>query len=43
MFTVKWTVNMFITVFITMVFIYLIKKVSNKYDIPVIKNIANEV
>lgn len=43
MFGVKWTVNMFVTVFITMVFIYIIKKVSNKYNIPVVKNIANEV
>lgn len=43
MFTPKWFINTFIQVFITMVFIYAIKKISNKYDIPVVKNVANEV
>lgn len=39
----SWWVSMFINVFITMVFIYIIKKASAKYDIPVVKNIAAEV
>lgn len=39
----KWWVNMFVTVFITMVFIYIIKKASAKYNIPIVKTIAQEV
>jgi hypothetical protein len=40
---VKWTINMFINVFVTMVFIYIIKKYSIKYQIPVVQNIATAV
>lgn len=39
----SWWISMFINVFITMVFIYIIKKVSVKYNIPVVKNISQEV
>lgn len=39
----SWWISMFINVFITMVFIYIIKKASTKYDIPVVKTIAQEV
>jgi uncharacterized membrane protein len=39
----RWWVSMFVNVFVTMIFIYLIKKASKKYDIPVVKNIAEEV
>lgn len=42
-FSPRWIVNTFIQVFITMVFIYIIKKVSAKYNIPVVKQIAEEV
>lgn len=40
---VNWFVNMLITVFITMVFIYIIKWTSNKFSVPVVKDIANAV
>lgn len=43
MFTGRWFLNTLVTVFITMIFIYIIKKVSNKYDLPIVKDIANEV
>lgn len=43
LFSPHWWVSMFINVFVTMVFIYLIKNYSNKYDIPVVKTIANGV
>lgn len=42
-FSPKWLINMFVTVFITMIFIYIIKKVSAKYNIPLVKQIAEEV
>jgi cell division protein FtsN len=41
--SVKWFTNTLITVFITMVFIYLIKVVSNKFNIPVVQDVANAV
>jgi hypothetical protein len=43
LFSPKWWVNMFITTFVTMFFIYLIKKGSTKFQIPVVKTIAEEV
>lgn len=39
----KWLINTFVTVFITMIFIYIIKKAAAKYDIPIVSNIAKEV
>lgn len=43
LFSPKWLVNTFINVFITMIFIYFIKKAADKYNIPVVKNIADAV
>jgi hypothetical protein len=43
LFSPNWWINMFINVFVTMVFIYLIKKFSNQYNIPVVKDVANGV
>lgn len=39
----KWWVNMFVNVFVTMIFIYLIKKAAERYNIPVVKSIADAV
>ena len=39
----SWTINLFINVLVTMFMIYLIKKVSKKYDIPVLREVAEEV
>jgi hypothetical protein len=39
----RWWVNMFIQVFVTMIFIYLIKKAADKYNIPVVKQVADAV
>lgn len=43
LFTPQWFISTFINVFITMVFIYIIKKVATKYHIPVVEPIAMEV
>ncbi|MBT2718071.1 hypothetical protein [Bacillus sp. ISL-57] len=43
LFSPKWYINTFIQVFITMVFIWIIKKVSAKYEIPVVSKMASEV
>ncbi|MEC0927857.1 MULTISPECIES: hypothetical protein [Bacillus subtilis group] len=40
---IKWLVHTFVTVFITMVFMWMIKKASAKYQIPVVSKIAAEV
>lgn len=39
----RWFTNMLITVFVTMIFIYIIKKGANRFNVPVVKDIANEV
>jgi hypothetical protein len=39
----KWTINLFINVLLTMVMIYVIKKVTKKFDIPVLKQVVDEV
>lgn len=39
----RWWFNMFVTVFITMIFIYFIKKISAKYQIPFVSDMAAEV
>lgn len=40
---IKWTINLFIQVFVTMVAIYIIKTVSEKYNIPFVKQVAEKV
>lgn len=39
----SWWLTMLFTTFMTMVFIYIIKKASNSLNIPVVSTIANEV
>jgi hypothetical protein len=39
----KWTANLFANVLVTMIAIYVIKKVSQKYEIPVLSTISKEV
>lgn len=39
----KYVVHLFITTLLTMVCIYVIKKASAKYNIPVVKTIAEGV
>jgi hypothetical protein len=39
----SWWINMLITTFMTMVFIYIIKKALNKVPVPVVSDIANAV
>ena len=43
LFSVNWWVSQFITVFITMVFIYLIKLILGKVNVPIASNIAESV
>lgn len=43
MLSARFFIQTLVGAFITMIFIYLIKKVSNKMNIPVVKDIANEV
>lgn len=43
LFSPKWYVTMFINVFITMFFIWVIKKISAKYQIPLVSKMAQEV
>lgn len=42
-FSPKWWINMFINVFVTMCFIYIIKKLAAKWNVPVVSTIASEV
>lgn len=39
----SWWISMFLTTFMTIIFIYLIKKVTTKVEIPVVSNIVEEV
>ena len=39
----KWWLNQFVTVFMTMCFIWVIKKFAGTYNIPVVSTVANEV
>ena len=39
----KYVLHLFITTFLTMVMIYLIKKYSQQYNIPVVSTIAQGV
>ena len=43
LFSINWWVSQFITVFITMVFIYLIKLILGKVNVPIASNIAESV
>ena len=42
-FSVKFWVQAFVSTFITMLMIYLIKKISSKVDIPVVSEVAHAV
>lgn len=43
MLTPKWIVHTAITVAVTMIFIYFIKMVSIKYDIPVMSKVSQGI
>ena len=43
LFSINWWISQFITVFITMVFIYLIKLILGKVNVPIASNIAESV
>ncbi|MEB9434413.1 hypothetical protein P4I94_07280 [Bacillus cereus] len=43
LFNPSWWVSMLINTFVTMIFIYLIKKGSEKFNIPVVRPIAEAV
>lgn len=43
LFSVNWWVSQFISIFITMVFIYLIKLMLGKVNIPIASDIADAV
>lgn len=38
----SWWVNQFVNTFITIMFIWILKKVFNKVDVPVISDIVSE-
>ena len=42
-FSVNWWVSAFCSTLLTMVFIYLIKKATQKVNIPILSDIASEV
>lgn len=42
-FSIKWILGLVIATLITMVMIYVIKKTTKKYDIPVLNKIVEEV
>lgn len=39
----SWWIQMFVSTLMTMVFIYLIKKVANKVSVPIVSDIVAEV
>ena len=39
----SWWVQMFVSTLMTMVFIYLIKKISSKVNVPVVSDIVESV
>lgn len=43
LFKPSWWISMFMSTFMTMFFIYLIKKMSTAVEIPVVSNVAKEV
>ena len=42
-FTVRFWVQAFISTFITMLIIYIIKQVSGKFNIPVVSDVAESI
>ena len=43
LFSVNWWISMLISTLVTMFFIWIIKKVSGKVNIPVVSSIVEEV
>lgn len=43
LFSINWWVNQFVVVFITMVFIYLIKLFLGKVNVPIASDIAESI
>ena len=43
LFSPSWWVSMFINTFITLVFIYIIKQVFSKINVPVVSNMVESV
>ena len=39
----SWWIQMFVSTMITMLFIYLIKKITKAVNIPVVSNVVDEV
>ena len=39
----QWWVETFVQVMITMIFMYFIKYAANRFNLPVVKEIANEI
>lgn len=42
-FSVSWWVGMFINTFVTILFIYIIKMIAGKVNVPVVSKIVEEV
>lgn len=42
-FSINWWVSTFVSTLVTMVFIYFIKKITMKYNIPVVSDVAAAV
>lgn len=42
-FSGKWFLNTIATVIVTMIFIYFIKKISQKYEVPVLKQVSEGI
>lgn len=43
LFSLNWWVNMFVSTLMTMVFIWMIKRITSAVNIPVVSDIANSV
>lgn len=43
LFSLNWWASMFINTFITLIFIYLIKKIFEKVNVPVVSNMVESV
>lgn len=41
--TARWFVQTLFAAFITLIFIWLIKKAADKFEVPVVQKIVNEV
>lgn len=39
----KWWINELVSVFVTMIFIFIIKYVANKFSVPVVSTVANAI